>query len=435
MFKAGFARVDVTPPLGSPLAGYFNYRNAKTVITPITLNCIAFGDGDKNALIITGDFLNVDLATALKLKNMISKATGVACEHIYTQALHQHTSLRIGGDPEAPNYMDNAAYLEILYSRYCDVAVLALLDMCKASVSFASKQTSRPLSFIRRYKMKDGTTVTNPKIPSDDIDHPIGNADNTVRLLKFTRDGAKDIALVNFSTHPDVVGGERICADWPGFVRDFTENDIKDTHCILVNGAQGDTNHHDPSKPKNKDPDYRLEFSKNMARVITDAVIDMWNDTRAVATGEVFGQMEIVPFATRTDGIERMAECKKIREDYFNGATAGRRLQDIGEISRIAKLDSQPLFQKVTVSTVGFGEVAFIGYGGEPFTEYADVVRNAFSDKIIIGSCCTNGSAGYLPSRQAFEEGGYEAGSSMFPNELADTLQAKAKELVAKYLK
>lgn len=435
MFKAGFARVDVTPPLGSPIAGYFNYRNAKTVITPLSLNCIAFGDGEKNALIITGDFLNVDLPTVLKLKAMISEATGVDPEHIYTQALHQHTALRIGGDPAAPNYMGNQTYLDMLYSRYCDVAVLALQDMCGALVSFASKQTSRPLSFIRRYRMKDGSTVTNPKIPSDDIDCPIGNADNNVRLLRFSREGADDIALVNFSTHPDVVGGERICADWPGYVREYTENDIGGTHCILVNGAQGDTNHHDPSKAKNKDPDARLQFAKDMARVITDAVIDMWDNTRPVKTGGVFGQMKTVCLPTRTEGIERIEECKKIREDYFAGKISKMQVQNIGYISRIANLERQPLLQKVTVSTVGFGEVAFIGFGGEPFTEYADVVRGAFSDKVIIGSCCTNGGAGYLPSRQAFEEGGYEANSSVFPDELADVLQSQAKALVEKYIK
>ncbi|MBQ6329132.1 MAG: hypothetical protein IJI35_08980 [Kiritimatiellae bacterium] len=31
-FKAGFARVDITPPLGTPIVGYFEERRAKGVL-------------------------------------------------------------------------------------------------------------------------------------------------------------------------------------------------------------------------------------------------------------------------------------------------------------------------------------------------------------------------------------------------------------------
>ena len=37
MFQAGFARVDVTPPFGSPLAGYSKKREADHIINPIEL--------------------------------------------------------------------------------------------------------------------------------------------------------------------------------------------------------------------------------------------------------------------------------------------------------------------------------------------------------------------------------------------------------------
>ena len=46
MLQAGFARVDVTPPLGNPLAGYFNRREADGVLDPIELNALAVSDGE-----------------------------------------------------------------------------------------------------------------------------------------------------------------------------------------------------------------------------------------------------------------------------------------------------------------------------------------------------------------------------------------------------
>ena len=38
-FKAGFARVDITPPLGSFMPGYYKDRRAKEVLDPLQMNC------------------------------------------------------------------------------------------------------------------------------------------------------------------------------------------------------------------------------------------------------------------------------------------------------------------------------------------------------------------------------------------------------------
>jgi len=50
-FKAGFARVDATPPLGIPIVGYFHKRIADGVLDPLYLDCVAVSDGTNNALI------------------------------------------------------------------------------------------------------------------------------------------------------------------------------------------------------------------------------------------------------------------------------------------------------------------------------------------------------------------------------------------------
>ena len=59
MFQAGFARVDVTPPLGNPLAGYFRERLSDGVLDPIELNALAVNDGENTVLVITGDLIYV----------------------------------------------------------------------------------------------------------------------------------------------------------------------------------------------------------------------------------------------------------------------------------------------------------------------------------------------------------------------------------------
>ena len=55
--KAGFARQDITPPLGIPVAGYYEKRYAKEILDPLDMHAIAFSNGDKKAIILNKKFL------------------------------------------------------------------------------------------------------------------------------------------------------------------------------------------------------------------------------------------------------------------------------------------------------------------------------------------------------------------------------------------
>ena len=59
-FKAGFARVDITPPLGIQMTGYFHKvydRTADGVLDPLHAECVAVSDGTNSALIFRVDNL------------------------------------------------------------------------------------------------------------------------------------------------------------------------------------------------------------------------------------------------------------------------------------------------------------------------------------------------------------------------------------------
>ncbi len=427
MLKAGFARVDITPPLGTPLHGYFRDRYADGVLDPIELNCVALSDGENTAVVLTADFLYVTDQAATPLRKFISEKTGLDEKNLFLQSLHQHTSCRIGGRQNVVPGVTDEAYLDILKRKYCDVITMAMDDMCKASAGVAQEQASEPLSFIRRFRMKDGTTSTNPGSKHrDEVLHPVGEADNTVRLVRFKREGKPDIALVNFQTHPDVIGGNKFSADWPGFVRRFTEKDIPDCHCILVNGPQGDTNHVDIYNVRTG-----YEHSEFMGRTIADSVVNLWDKTEGIETDGVSADVQMIYIPVNTSGIEHAEESKQLLQDYNDKKLDYKPgLDKLGMWSRLSKIYDASLFIKVPVSCVKAGSLAFVGWGGEPFTEYGYKTRESAPDKYVIACCLVNGGEGYLPSMSAFEEGGYEANSSFFTPEVAPKLQSKAIEMI-----
>ncbi|MBR4184135.1 MAG: hypothetical protein IKQ87_00085, partial [Clostridia bacterium] len=195
MLKAGFARLDVTPPLGSPLTGYYRNRYADGVLDPIELCALALDDGASQKLIVTVDFCYVGEKVCIELRDRIAKATGVPADGIQIHSLHQHTSIHLSGKPCMlyVDYIQDPMYFDVLYRKFEDAAKMALDDLHPAALSVAEAETPEPLSFVRRYVMKDGSIRTNPGSLNPDIVRPADKSDNAVRLMRFTREGAGDI--------------------------------------------------------------------------------------------------------------------------------------------------------------------------------------------------------------------------------------------------
>ena len=77
--------------------------------------------------------------------------------------------------------------------------------------------------------------------------------------------------------------------------------------------------------------------------------------------------------------------------------------------------------------------VAFVGFGGEPFTKYAKNAREAAKELYIIATCLTNGAAGYLPTEEAFAQGGYEVSAGKFSPCLEKDLTDRVRLLLNEY--
>jgi len=431
--KVGFGRIDVTPPIGVPLAGYFEPRTMVGVFDPLQLNAVVVEVGEDRLAIITADFLSMRETDCTGLRRLIEKETGIPAQNILTQCLHQHTSIFAGNSSGMPPY-----YKQSMERKYVDVVKYALDDLAEATVTVSEKETARPVSFIRRFRMKDGSVRTNPGFGNPDIDHPLGDADNTVRLVRFHREGKGDIAMVGFQTHPDTIGGCRVSADWPGWVRRLTEKALEEegVSCILVNGCQGDTNHFNVKGERPPKDHYEkfTKVSKGIAEEIVKVALALWNEGKESPEGAISGEVTIHSIPTNLNGIDRIEEAKALHKKVTAGEPTGLNMAEKGEVRRIAGMENHTLFQKVPVTMVAFGKIAVVGYGGEPFTEYADVLREAYPEMTILTACNCNGAQGYLPSEKAFEEGGYEARTTVFTPSTPTVLQGEAKAKLARHI-
>ena len=433
MLQAGFARVDVTPPMGSPVDGYFTDRVAKGILDPIQLNALAISDGERRAVMIAGDFLGVEIFHVAAIKELITRRTGLKNEEIFISATHSHTSVFVREKP-AENLPQE--YINLLYRKYADAAQMALADLAAAALYTAEKETAKPVGFVRRYHLSDGRVATNPGssvLPL--VTGRCDESDDTVRVLRFCREGKKDIALVSFSTHPDVVGGEKYSADWPGFVRRFVESEHPDTYCMQCTGTEGDSNHVDFLKPPEERFPYGQGYahSRYMGRVIADAVNAVWDHMTAHADGALQMKQTSVFVRSNTVGEEKYDECKKMYTDYYAGKLdykpTGEQLAFARRVIHIR--ENMSIYRELPIGVIGIADVRIVTFAGEPFTAYGESTRALTGGKFTLTLALTNGYQGYLPHARAFAEGGYEAANSHF----TPTLQKQAMAAVEQALK
>lgn len=87
----------------------------------------------------------------------------------------------------------------------------------------------------------------------------------------------------------------------------------------------------------------------------------------------------------------------------------------------------------VEVQVIGIGDGRIVGVQGELFVEYGLLMqsRSPF-DKTFVVELANGALPGYLCTREAYREGGYEAGTSLLTGNSGDEIAAAAAELLAK---
>ena len=443
-FRAGFARTDITPPLGCYISGYYKSRHAKSVLDPLQVNCVAFSDGSKTALVMQIDTCSISDYVADKMRDAIVKATGVERDAIMLHASHTHDGgpLRSTAESVAKKTDEplTTIYLEMSTTRVVDAATEAIRDMRPASLSFA-RTVARRISFGRRYKMKNGKVYTNPGVKNPDIVGPDGNPpDESVQVLRIDREEGLPICLINFQTHPDVVGGETITADWPGLTRTvFEAATMGHALCMVINGTQGDVNHVNvlplPGEENGLVNDFDnvprgYDHAWHMANVLAGAALSVWMKCEPLPAGAIrTGTATVRVGSQRAKTQEELDLAKKywkLHQEGKDDQIPFKHMElttEVARARRIVNLENGPDYFDLPLIAIAIGDsVAFGGFPGEPFNDIGKAVKAKSPFKLTILSCITNGSRGYFPFSDSYVGGGYESASSPFAPEVADKL-------------
>ena len=441
IFQAGFARVDVTPPLGIAINGYFIPRNAEKILDPLQINAVALSSGETKAVFMAVDNLGINQKMILPMIDAVCAATGLPAEAVYIHSTHTHTGGAISPILEGE---ENLEYRETMKNKLAEAAVAALADLKPAKMGWGIGHAPR-VAFVRRFRMKDGSVRTNPGTNHPDIVAPIGDVDERVNILRFDREGGNSLVLMNFGNHPDTVGGCNISADWPGFARAAVEQALPGTNAIMFNGAQGDVNHinvHPVGGEMNDltrdfdDVDRGYGHARYIGRVIAGAVLQTYDKVSWVEDAQLRFAKKLVKVPSNMPAEKDLPQAREYAALHEAGKDSeipytGMMLTTVvAEALRMLRLEHGPESFEIPISAIAVGNVAWIGIAGEPFTGIGRGLKQAEGWDLVLPTCCTNGYEGYFPMQDAYDEGGYEARSSNFRAGVAEQLISEGKDLL-----
>lgn len=441
LLQAGFSRVNTTPMMGIELVGYFFERPAEGVLDDIEINALALSVGDSKVLIISIDNEGLQRDATTDFRKCISDQTGLPMEAIYIHSTHSHTAPIVKTDSEVAIERE---YYNFLRRKIVDATKFALDDLKPAKMGWGIGKAPN-ISFVRRYRMKDGSVQTNPGIDNPDIVEALGKVDDNVYVLRFEREDADSLVLVNFANHPDSVGGNKISADWLGFTRRTVEKVIDGTKCIVVNGAQGDINHVNVHPTGGYMNDIRIDFdgprgykhSEYLGRVVTAAVLQAYDKVKYIDVDALKCKQRTIHVASNMPSPEQLPEAHRINDLHNAGhddelGVSGMMLTTIvAEARRMVRLEHGPESYEMDLSAIAIGDVVLVGIPGEPFAGIGREICETEGWELVLVTCLTNGKHGYFPTKEAYNEGGYESRSSLFKVGVAEYIVKESKELLA----
>ena len=441
--QAGLAEIDITPPLGYRMDGYFTERLSTGVKDPLMAKALVLQQGTTRTALVVCDLLGVPQPLTREVRARAAARTGIPAENIAVTATHTHTGplfsgerARIFSELAAAKYgtdpLARINYAETLRDRLVDVIVAANATVSPATLEFVSTREDR-LSFNRRYHLNDGTVATNPGVSNPKIVGPAGpidpdlpfvliskpriNTDDTRKTGEKTAVGS----LTVFAMHLDTVGGTEYSADYAGQLANELRREFGDKFIsVFGTGTCGNINHIDVSGA-------RRYSARLIGEQLAVSMLSMRqrepvaNPALAAASGRVTLPLRNV---SDTQITAARASAPKIGTTDLPFLAQVETVTTLDLASRGPVLDAEVQVFRLS------RDLAIVLLPGEIFVELGLAIKQASPFKHTLVIELSNDNPAYIPTEKAFKEGGYETVNSRIESGGGEQLVAEALRLL-----
>mgnify|MGYP000901791593 FL=1 len=435
---AGVSKKMITPDAGIDLAGFGRLdRKNIGVHDNLHVTTLALKQNEKCVLIICADLIGFGFQLTKDIKNDIKKKYGLTEDEILLNASHTHS-----GPQTLENMLVTLGKRNENYVRYFKECVLSSVDEALSSmeeISIYYGKTECNIGINRRLIL-DGKANFQP--------NEKGLSDKSVTVMKIMKDDVVKAVLFSYACHPSTIGADYVSADYPGAAKRLIESElgiktdkvVSDITCtdngivalfmqeccgnIRVRTIKDDNFISGTWEDVNK---FGVELGSTVVKLCKSEMKQLKEDH-----GKNTGKSVI-----STDNSSISTDIKYI-ELPFKGVKTEEKLKEIklnGNVHEQLWAENMLENYNILKDTVTFTiqkielnkEFSIIAMGGEVVAEYGLYVKNIDPDKTVISAAYSNGLAGYIPTDEMFEQGGYEPDGStiyyLYPSQLENSIE------------
>lgn len=436
LLTAGYAVTDITPPLGVAMAGYGARDTvASGVNDPLMGQALVFEAGTAKAALVATDLICLNEDVATRVREVAAEKSGLAPGDIMVCASHTHWGPVVSGG----NYLPRAL-LETVSAEYRETLVQSLAGLVAQAyqnrvpvvaghdsgfaeaITFNRRQVGPDLKTDMhlaldppqaRAAAREGNRLARawvkgehkgPRLSASlsalEGNH-VGPADAEVILLRLDHTDGRPLAgLVNFACHAVCGGGDfyHFSADFPGQARPAFET-LTGAPLVFTAGCSGD------QVPRWRGDNARERVGKSLAGEAARLWLGLYERTGQLPL-RVVRQTAYLPVSTTVPSLETARAALAAHPEPESPKAVWERCQ----VDLATMIAANPQGFPAEIWAMRLGDLAIVGLPGEILTEIGLQIKQRSPFRCTMVVSCANDCIDYLPTDDAFVEGGYEAG-------------------------
>ena len=421
-------RFDVTPPVGHPLCGGWIKPVVDVADSLEAIGFVLLGAGAP-IVVCAVDWTGILNEAHVAWRTALAEAAGTTPERVAVQCLHQHDApfVCLAAQRLVEAQEDGLRVVDVAFFQDC-------LRRGAAAIRTALPQ-ARLLTHVAHGEARVEKVAGNRRVAlgpdgrvgkmrgsgcrdAELIALPEGLIDPMLKTVAFYSGGEKIVACHYYATHPmSHYGQGHVSSDFPGLARKRRQQEEPGCTQIYFTGAAGNVA---AGKYNDGSPEARVQLTQRIYDGIVAAAASL---QPAPITRGGWRTHAIVPAMNPvfTEAGERamVADKKNVPA------------QRIRPAMRVAFLERLAKKMPIVLSALQVNDATLLHLPAESFVEYQLRAQQLAPGRFVATAAYGDGGPWYIPTREAFPQGGYEVSVANCSPEMDDLLTDGLRALLA----
>jgi hypothetical protein len=425
--RVGTFVVDVSPPIGSPLA----YDPCRGVAMPLTARGIVLVAGERPIVLCAVDWIGIANGGYDEWRKKIAAAAGTTIERVSVHALHQHdapycdlSTEQLLAQQGLGGMMFDAPFVHKTIERIAQATRDAVASaQAVTHIGLGQAEVERVAS-NRRILGPDGkvrgvryTACSDPDLRAE----PEGIIDPVLKSISFFNQDRPIVVFTYYATHPQSYYLTGIAnPDFPGIARGLREVTLNGLRHIHFNGAGGNIG---AGKYNDGSPENRQQLSVRLA----DGMAKAWQATEKYPIKAIDVDWRVVAVALPPSRHMDKGKLEAILND--KKATQQQRQSAASDLVWLGRCQAG---DKIDLGCLTLGSARVLHLPGELVVEYQLAAQKMRPDLFVAMAAYGEYGPGYICLEEHYQQGGYEDSprASKVAPEVEGVLMSAMEELL-----